>query len=393
MQRKSLIIIAIALAVTNVIIIAGACLYYFAFDTTKGSKHVNTFVDNYQDPDPKSGVKFTLEIRAENIVRNNAPEAVKNAPNFELAIETAATESRKSGNSFIDEFDKAFGNLSYRDKKALKEKFNSAVENDIRILDTRISNFGVRKYSIQRIGHSGHILVELPGVKELERVRELLQATASLEFWECYICNSDPDIVNAFNELNSNADLMADYTLKNNNHIFLGGAGASILHVSAADTAKVSEFFRDHRVISTLPKEFVAMWSSKADDNDLYELYAIKGSGKEKTAKLDGSVVTDARVQCDKSRPEVSMTMNSEGARKWAAITREAASEQRQIAIVFDNLVYSCPRVYGEITGGASSITGNFSYEEAEDFANILKSGKLDVPVRIIKQDAWGLTL
>ena len=338
-----------------------------------------------------------------------------------------------------------FGTYEMRDKispestdeqviEVIRAESESAISNSFNVLRNRIDRFGVTQPNIQKLGNSGRILVELPGVKEPERVRKLLQGTASLEFWatypneeiEGYLAEANAllaemqsaeaapaveaeetveaedallaeELKQAENETAAEAEM-----LKQNPLFSLlqpsGARGyACIGYAHYADTAQINKIFAMPQIKQLFPPEFKPMWTVKASEMDangnIFELVAIKATSRDGKAPLDGGVVTDARVQYGNTgaSPQVSMSMNTEGANIWARMTKENIG--RQIAIVLDGMVYSYPNVQNEITGGSSQITGNFTLEEAEDLANVLKSGKLPAPATIIQEQVVGPSL
>ena len=302
------------------------------------------------------------------------------------------------------------------------------------MLRNRIDRFGVTQPSIQKLGNTGRILVELPGVKEPERVRKLLQGTASLEFWTTFAsqeiapyleeanamlaqtldteeevapaesAESDDLVAQEIKAQGGEADNADVEAYKKANPLFAVLSpsqfrdNACIGLAAAADTALINQYLRMPEVAALFPAEFRPMWSVKPTsyikNSNIYELVAIKASSRDGKAPLDGGVVTNARVDYDNRRggePGVSMTMNAEGANIWARLTKENIG--RQVAIVLDGTVYSYPTVQTEITGGSSSITGNFTIEEATDLANVLNSGKLPAPATIVQEQVVGPSL
>ena len=410
--------------------------------------------------DLKGGMNVMLQVQLEDLVKALAGE--NQTPEFNRALALAKERSVNSTSDFITLFGEAwnevsggqrlaqiFGTYEMRDQikpestdaevlNVIQTEAESAVANSFNVLRNRIDRFGVTQPSIQKIGNTGRILVELPGVKEPERVRKLLQGTASLEFWTTFEYSEIyPYMVEANNLL---AQILSDETpaaeaaegeaeegqaedivaqelaqqegsdaeldaFKKANPLFsilnpsqMRG-NACIGFANAIDTATVNRYLAMPQVAEIFPLEFKGMWSVKpteyvAGDN-VYELVAIKASSRDGKAPLDGSVVTDARVDYDSRRgagtPGVSMTMNAEGANTWARITKDNIG--RQVAIVLDGTVYSYPTVQTEITGGSSSITGNFSVEEATDLTNVLKSGKLPAPATIVQEQVVGPSL
>jgi SecD/SecF fusion protein len=421
--------------------------------------------------DLKGGMNVTLEISQADILRalsgNNPDE------NFNKAVNMALERQQTSNRDFITLFEQAYLEL---DKEArlsgifatfeLKEKItpnstnaevivvlrkevDSAINNSFNVLRSRIDRFGVVQPNIQRLENSGRILVELPGVKEKERVRKLLQGTANLEFFETYDLALDPDIFRGIMTANTiirdlqastnttnivktdtlaaetettesekaEGDLLAEAVAAEqtspedlssidaqNNPLF------SVLQVSqqggpvvgralAKDTAVINQYFALKQVRELFPRDMQLKWTVKAQELELadgskrkfFDLIAIKG-GRDGKAALDGSVITDARDDFSQfGGSEVSMTMDAEGARAWAILTKQNIG--RSIAIVLDGYVYSYPNVNTEITGGRSQITGNFTPEEAKDLANVLKSGTMPAPARIVQEDIVGPSL
>ena len=406
--------------------------------------------------DLKGGMNVMLQVQLEDLVK--ALAGGNTAPEFTNALALAKERSVDSRNDFITLFAEAweetsngmplaqiFGTYEMRDKigpestdeqviEVIRAESESAISNSFNVLRNRIDRFGVTSPNIQKLGNSGRILVELPGVKEPERVRKLLQGTASLEFWTTYT-NEEIEgyLMEANNVLAQMAaaeeatpaveetaeaaedDLLAEELqqaeneaaaeaeIMKQNPLFAllqpsGARGhACIGYAHYADTAQINKFFAMPQIKQLFPPEFKPMWTVKAsamDPNEnIFELVAIKASSRDGKAPLDGGAVTDARVQYGNSggSPEVSMTMNAEGANVWARMTKDNIG--RQIAIVLDGMVYSYPNVQSEISGGSSQITGNFTLEEAEDLANVLKSGKLPAPATIIQEQVVGPSL
>ena len=405
--------------------------------------------------DLKGGMNVMLQVQLKDLVRALAGNS--NAPEFVQALNLAQERSVNSRQDFITLFAEAwketsngmplaqiFGTYEMRDKigpestddqviEVIRAESESAISNSFNVLRNRIDRFGVTSPNIQKLGNSGRILVELPGVKEPERVRKLLQGTASLEFWttydnaevEAYLAEANAalaqmqdvaDEVEAApaaeaegddllaEELQQSADdaaAEAEYRKQNPLFSILQPSGARgnacIGYAHYADTAQINKFFAMPQIKQLFPPEFKPMWSVKAskffEGDNIFELVAIKASSRDGKAPLDGGVVTDARVQYGNTggNPEVSMSMNAEGANIWARMTRDNIG--KQIAIVLDGMVYSYPNVQNEISGGSSQITGDFTLEEAEDLANVLKSGKLPAPATIIQEQVVGPSL
>ena len=403
--------------------------------------------------DLKGGMNVMLQVQLKDLVAALADGS--NAPEFTKALALAQERSVDSHQDFITIFAEAwketsngtplaqiFGTYEMRDKigpestdeqviAVIRGEAESAISNSFNVLRNRIDRFGVTQPNIQKLGNSGRILVELPGVKEPERVRKLLQGTASLEFWATYD-NAEVEIY--LNEANAKlAELLSDteevaavetaaaddllaaeiqqnqqeaqaeaaYKKQNPLYAVLQPSGAKgnacIGYANYADTAKVNKYLSMPQIKALFPREFKPMWTVKASQwipgDNIFELVAIKATSRDGKAVLDGGAVTDARVQYGNTggNPEVSMSMNAEGANTWARMTKENIG--KQIAIVLDGMVYSYPTVQSEIAGGSSQITGNFTLEEAEDLANVLKSGKLPAPATIIQEQVVGPSL
>ncbi|MBQ3612579.1 MAG: protein translocase subunit SecDF, partial [Bacteroidales bacterium] len=405
--------------------------------------------------DLKGGMNVMLQVQLKDLVK--ALAGGNEAPEFTQALALAEERSVNSRQDFITLFAEAweetsngmplaqvFGTYEMRDKigpetsneeviEVIRGEAESAISNSFNVLRNRIDRFGVTQPNIQKLGNSGRILVELPGVKEPERVRKLLQGTASLEFWATY---DNAEIEGYLAEANSTlatlladtetavveeaaaeetGDILAqelqqaeneaaaDAEMRKLNPLFSvlqpsGARGhACIGYAHYADTATINKYFAMPQVKQLFPPEFRPMWTVKASAMDpnanIFELVAIKATSRDGKAPLDGGVVTDARVSYGNTggSPSVSMSMNAEGANVWARMTKDNIG--KQIAIVLDGMVYSYPTVNTEITGGSSEISGNFTLEEAEDLANVLKSGKLPAPATIIQEQVVGPSL
>ena len=420
--------------------------------------------------DLKGGMNVMLQVQLEDLVK--ALSDNNQTPEFTQALALAKERSVESRGDFITLFAEAwnevgngiplaqiFGTYEMNSKinsttsdaeviNVIREEAESAISNSFNVLRNRIDRFGVTQPNIQQLGNSGRILIELPGVKEPERVRKLLQGTASLEFWATYenseiypfleqanstladlLAEGDSTAVAQIAESEPAAPEKADATasddilseeisaaetetadneaFRKENPLFAAlqpavyngrlASGACIGYASYADTAKINTWLHMPQIQALFPAEFKAMWTVKPSQafagGNMYELVAIRSTSRDGKAPLDGGVVTDARVQYGNSggNPEVSMSMNAEGANIWARMTKDNIG--RQIAIVLDGMVYSYPVVNTEITGGSSQITGNFDLEEAEDLANVLKSGKLPAPATIIQEQIVGPSL
>ena len=406
--------------------------------------------------DLKGGMNVMLQVQLEDLVRALAGN--NQSPEFLKAISLAKERSVNSQSDFITLFAEAmketapgtrlaqiFGTYEMRDRikpestdeqvvSVIKEEAESAVANSFNVLRNRIDRFGVTQPSIQKLGNTGRILVELPGVKEPERVRKLLQGTASLEFWPTFTYDEMASYLDEANArlaevLSADApaaaeeaateatdavaqELQAQNAADDANlaaarkanplYAVLSPSGmrgnACIGFAAAADTAQINKYLRMPEIEAIFPAEFRPMWSVQPSEymqsDNIYELIAIKATSRDGKAPLDGGSVTDAHVDYDQRRggnPGVSMTMNAEGANVWARLTKENIG--RQVAIVLDGTVYSYPTVQTEITGGSSSITGNFTIDEATDLTNVLKSGKLPAPATIVQEQVVGPSL
>ncbi|MCQ2084442.1 MAG: protein translocase subunit SecDF, partial [Bacteroidaceae bacterium] len=415
--------------------------------------------------DLKGGMNVILEVSIPDVV--NSLSGNSTDPDFTSAMAEARKVAIASQDNFVDIFYtelkkvnpnatmssffatsnlKELINANSTDEEVtavLKEQVNAAVANAFNVLRTRIDRFGVAQPNIQELaGKQGRIMVELPGIKEPERVRKLLQGSANLEFWETYKIEEIQDILSAADsrlrvsmedtqepsddavastesesdstelesdlaaQILSNAGESDQATmaqqkaaLMKTNPLFAllqpspySGCIAGISHYS--DTAKVNAMLAQPEIKSLFPRDLKFMWGVKAMDEggQWFELYALKTSGKNDKAALNGDAVSDSKADFDNfGRPSVSMTMNTEGARKWANITGQNVN--RCIAIVLDGYVYSAPNVNGEITGGNSQITGNFTVEDTQDLANVLKSGKMPAPAKIVQEDIVGPSL
>ena len=407
--------------------------------------------------DLKGGMNVMLQVQLEDLVK--AISGNNTNPEFQKALALAKERSVNSREDYISLFADAwkevangqnlaqiFGTYEMKDRitpassdadviNVIREEAESAVANSFNVLRSRIDRFGVTQPSIQKLGNSGRILVELPGVKEPERVRKLLQGTASLEFWETYTsqelsgylaeanaklaeilsdtadstenaeqpkAEADSSVLSA--EISKSQDNSAELdAYRKANPLFAvlspsGTNNACIGFAAAIDTAKVNRYLAMPQIAEIFPAEFKPMWTVKPSEfvqgDNIFELVAIKSTSRDGKAKLDGGVITDARVVYDhgsNGEPSVSMSMNAEGANVWARMTSDNVG--KQIAIVLDDMVYSYPNVQNAITGGSSSITGHFTPDEATDLVNVLKSGKLPAPATIIQEQVVGPSL
>ena len=415
--------------------------------------------------DLKGGMNVTLEVSVPDIVKILASDNVSDA-NFQKAFEEANKMANESQDDFITLFINSYQKIAGKNKLAavfatqqLSEKINAqssdsdiekviraevrdAIDNSYNVLRSRIDRFGVAQPNIQKLeGSLGRIMVEMPGVKEPERVRKLLQTSANLEFWETY---SFPDIWPELQALDSKlvgGGAATDSTAakeeavaeekaaadtakagiqlkpevkKSQNtaqaaadkkaHPLLSmvmpaqnarGGSAVVGYVMSYDTAEVNKILNSPEAKSTLRGDLSLKWGVKASDMfpnaDVFELYAIRTTADGK-APLEGNAITDAKADFDQyGKPEVSMSMNNDGARVWANLTKNNIG--KAVAIVLDGVVYSAPNVMSEINGGNSQITGNFTTEDTKDLANVLKGGKMDAPVKIVQDDTVGPSL
>ena len=417
--------------------------------------------------DLKGGMNVMLEVQVEDVVKALAGDS-QNDPAFVEAI-AEANEAMKQGTSsdYIGDFVKAYSRLSggrpiaeifvSPDRKditlessdadverLLKKETEAAIAASFNVLRSRIDHFGVTQPNIMRLPNSHRILVELPGVKEPQRVRDLLQGTASLEFWLTYDAQEVlPALVSADKFLKDElaqqtaaateeveagsveeaagttgtvaegliaevgadstemaSDVVADRYDREQNPLFSVldpryAGGASVGAAYKADMATVNEYLSQPAVRELFPADIEFKWGVKGDDHidGRYYLYAIKVTTPDGKAPLDGSVVTDATEQYAQrgATAEVSMTMNAEGTREWARLTGENIG--KCIAIVLDGYVYSAPRVNTKIDKGSSQITGDFTIQEAQDLANVLNSGKVPAPAKIIQDTVVGPSL
>ncbi|MBR0433439.1 MAG: protein translocase subunit SecDF [Bacteroidaceae bacterium] len=430
--------------------------------------------------DLKGGMNVILEVSVPDVVEALADH--KEDANFKQAIAQAKQEAKEGKGDFITLFVKdykaiapnsnlaeLFATQQLRGKvntkspdreveRVLREEVKAAIDNSFNVIRTRIDRFGVVQPNIQALeGQEGRIMVELPGIKEPERVRKLLQGSANLEFWETYTtAEAVPFLVQLDSKLAADgseaatdttateaeakaetevAEAKADTAAAKSSdealaNIAKGAAaetaeakadaqsaaaneqalrqhpllarlqvlqqdnGACVGYANKRDLDAISALFETPEAKAVLPSDMKLLWGVKGiDKNDeVYELYAIKVTERNGRAPLEGDVVTDAKDEYDQnSRPCVSMQMNVEGARRWAALTK--ANVHRPIAIVLDGYVYSAPNVQNEITGGNSQITGNFTAEDTRDLANVLKSGKMPAPANIVSEEIVGPTL
>ena len=412
--------------------------------------------------DLKGGMNVILEVSVPDVVKTLADNKPDEA--FNAAVAEAAKQQITSQEDFITLFVREykkqapegklaeiFATQQLKDKvntrstdaeveAVLREEVKAAVENSYNVLRTRIDRFGVVQPNIQTLeGKMGRIMVELPGIKEPERVRKLLQGSANLEFWETYeaseivpvLASADSrarDILSVSESTDSvevkaeaaapavsakdsltaalkgeTVEAKVDMEQLKKEHPLLSvlqlnqsGVGCIVGYADYNDTIQINKVLNMKEVKNILPRDLKLMWGVKASDMDktgrIFELYAIKSTQRNGRAPLEGDVIVNARDEFDQfNKPCVSMSMNTEGSRRWAVLTKQNIG--REIAIVLDGYVYSAPRVNGEITGGNSQITGNFTPEVTKDLANVLKSGKMPAPARIVQEDIVGPSL
>jgi len=425
--------------------------------------------------DLKGGMNVILEVSVPDIIRslsNNNPDK-----NFNKALTLASQREKVSQKNYIDLFVEEYkkldpgarlsavfstfamkGRIDPQTSDAdviavLRKDVQSAIQNSFNVLRTRIDRFGVVQPNLQQLGASGRILVELPGIKEPERVRKLLQGSANLEFWETYeVSEVYESLLNANNiirdmkvkavsadstkktlglassKTGAQADTSKNTSESNKLLSKLGktdttgtsksaeqwkkdyplfsvlqvnqtkngvGSGPVIGYAYGRDTAMVDSYLNNPQVKMSLPRDLKFVWSVNSVDKKtpLFELIALKVTNRDGSPALQGSVITDASddFQQNTGSAKVNMSMNAEGTKAWARLTKDNVG--RSIAIVLDGYAYSYPRVQGEINGGSSEITGRFTAAEAKDLANVLKSGKMPAPTHIISEDVVGPSL
>ncbi len=412
--------------------------------------------------DLKGGMNVILEVSVPDVVKALADHKTDEA--FVTAVANASKLAASSNTDFITLFIKEyktqkpdgtlaelFATQQLKDKvntkstdaeveQVLRAEVDAAIANSFNVLRTRIDRFGVAQPNIQELeGSMGRIMIELPGVKEPERVRKLLQGSANLEFWETYtatevapflaaadaklrdiIAVENPETAEApaeeaaevvaeeenvdlsaltGNTTENAADAAAVAQAKKENPLMsilqlVQNDGCVVGYAHHRDVKQIDEYLAREEVKALLPRDLKLMWGVKAIDEDgkIYELYAIKSTQRNGRAPLEGDVIVSATDDYDSNgRPSVSMTMNSDGARRWAQLTKQNVG--KPIAIALDGYIYSAPNVMNEITGGQSQITGQFSQEDTKDLANVLKSGKMPAPAKIVQEDIVGPSL
>ena len=391
--------------------------------------------------DLKGGMNVVLEVSVPDVVKNLAGESASDAK-FVKAYGDAVAKAKKENIDFVDAFvstyreqngaDKLGGvfasklkekNISYNStdaqvQKALNEEVNAAVENSNKVVRSRIDRFGVAQPDIQILrgkGQTGQIMVEMPGIKEPERVRKLLQGSANLEFWETYTLNEIYPALQALDtrlakgdvadsaavdstkaEASKTAqDAAAQHPLLSKLMQIQGMApnGCVVGYALAADTAAVNALLQSEAAQTALPADLQLAWGVKSAEGmkaNIFELYALrKVNGR---PSMEGDVIADAKDDFDQNhQPIVSMTMTTNGSRDWAALTKK--NLKKCVAIVLDAYVYSAPVVQSEITGGNSQISGHFTTDDTRDLANVLKSGKMPAPTKIVQEETVGPSL
>ncbi len=416
--------------------------------------------------DLKGGMNVILEVSVPDVIKALADNKQDEAFNQALAnaSKQAITSQEDIISLFVKEYRKLapgatlaelFATQQLKDRvnqktsdaeveKVIREEVKIAIDNSYNVLRTRIDRFGVVQPNIQSLEDKmGRIMVELPGIKEPERVRKLLQGSANLEFWETYNAKevapylqaadvklrgllasetevedtvateseATPAVQPAMNTADSLAAALKgeaqtqsiDLAQIKKEHPLLailqvnsGAQGPVVGYANYKDTAEINRYLSMREVQAELPKDLRLKWGVSPFEYDpkkqTFELYAIRSTERSGRAPLEGDVITNARDEFDQySKPAVSMSMNTDGARRWAQLTKQNIG--KSIAIVLDGYVYSAPNVNQEITGGNSQITGHFTPEEAKDLANVLKSGKMPAPARIVQEDIVGPSL
>ena len=417
--------------------------------------------------DLKGGMNVILEVSVPDVVDVLADHKTDAA--YKKSMEEAKKEEETSQNDFISLFVKYWkqnsngrplaaifatqqmkGKVSTQSsdsevEAAIRAEVQSAVDNSFNVVRNRIDKFGVVQPNIQKLeGQSGRIMVEMPGIKEPERVRKLLQGSANLEFWETYNSQEITPLLAQLNQRyaaqggaavdttavaadttavdttkaaaagdlaaklakkDAKADNKALEAAKKQNPLFSifqptqGNTLAIVGYANARDTAEINKIIYSDLARQIFPAELKLRWGAKAEDfggqntkGDIFELYALKITEPSGRAPLEGDVITNAKDDFDQmGHPSVSMQMNSDGARRWSQITKQNIG--KAVAIVLDDAVYSAPRILTQIDGGNSQITGNFTIEDTKDLANTLNSGKMPAPTRIVQEEVVGPSL
>ena len=414
--------------------------------------------------DLKGGMNVILEISVPDVVDVLADH--KTDPAYVKSLQQAKKEEETSQRDFISLFIDAYhknapghrlaeifatqqlkGKVSTQStdeqvESALRAEVTAAIDNSYNVVRNRIDQFGVVQPNIQKLeGQEGRLMVEMPGIREPERMRKLLQGSANLEFWETYnnqeitpyLVQLDQRLANGDNgtekkdtaatdgtkapakkaasklqlrdsqnaaanaaKNETDAQLRRDHPLLSMLQTIPGEALSIVGYANVRDTAAINKLIYSHLAKQVLPSDLRLLWSAKPADGlnqkNVFELHALKITTSDGRPVLEGDVVTDAKDQFDQyGKPEVSMSMNSEGAREWSAITK--ANLGKAVAIVLDGVVYTAPRINSQIDGGQSSISGNFTIEDTKDLANTLKSGRMPAPARIVQEEVVGPTL
>ena len=432
--------------------------------------------------DLKGGMNVIMEVSVPEVVKALADHKTDSA--FVASVNEAQKQAIESQSDFITLFVKAYkknapdarlaqifatqklkgkvtANSSDNEvESVLREEVSAAIDNSFLVLRNRIDRFGVVQPNIQRVeGQSGRIMIELPGIKEPERVRKLLQGSANLEFWETYDTQVALPYLNQLNTALRNSQQVEEGTedievaetdtaevaeatevaevaettdttaneenlleqvaadkspatsttdeaaiakAKAQNPLFAmlqpmqGAAGCMVGYALATDTAEINALLQSDIAKHVLPGDMSLKWGVKSEDKAgrVYPLYAIRMTGQNGRAPIEGEVVTESKESFDEfGRPCVTMKMNTEGSRKWAALTEANANGHHCVAVVLDDLVYSAPSVQNKISGGSTQITGSFTTQETKDLANVLSSGKMPAPMQIVQEDIVGPSL
>ncbi|MEE9348549.1 MAG: protein translocase subunit SecDF, partial [Flavobacteriaceae bacterium] len=404
--------------------------------------------------DLKGGINATLEVSVKDILKGLSTNSKNKV--FNQALDKASEMQKDANTAYFDLFIKAFtdlskgtvklndptifGNLSLKEKikpamndvevaAVLKDQVDASIGTAFRVLRNRIDQFGVTQPNIQRVGNTGRILIELPGAKDIERVRKLLTGTAKLQFWEVFnnqelfgfLGQANQKLAtiitpqetpkketDANSEENKDAeidDLMEgkqdDEALKAENPLFsllapnYQGTGPVLGRAAIVDTTTVMDYLHKKEVRALLPSELryaKFVWDMPEKDSNVVSLYALK-SNRNGVAPIEGDVISSASQEFSQfgTQPEISMTMKTAATKKWAKMTEKNTG--KWVAVVLDNKVYTAPQVNGKIPNGRTSITGAFSIEEAQDIANALQSGKLPAKAHIIQSEIVGPSL
>ena len=372
--------------------------------------------------DLKGGMSVTMEVSEPDIVLAHVIN--KETPEFKEAYEEARAETAKDGDfltTFIAKYngkgagkvaaildaEKMGGSINQNSsdaevEEAFRKLFKEALDNSFNVLRSRIDRFGVVQPNMQLVeGGRSRILIELPGVTDQDRVRKLLEGSANLQFWETYdAAEIKRDFYPVLQEIDSEMAEIDTIVEKYGSNPLLSRlnlltSNAIVGHALSTDTAFINRALAEgYRTGAFSENEVLFMWAVEAEKelNSAYQLYAIKVTSKDGSSALEGNVIADAKDDYDQNgRPCVSMRMTADAAREWANLTGRNVGSA--IAIVLDNCVYSAPNVEGKITGGNSSITGNFTIEQTQDLANVLRSGKLSAPLKIVDSYVVGPTL